>query len=165
VTIISDIEPLNLSRLETITRNQLSELCKQGRRVVRTRRCFGVILHAKNRFCLVSQSFHCLVVQIDAVNGNVRWQRFGINGKSVILGCDLDFAGFQIFHGLIAATVSEFQLERFATERLAKDLVSKTNSKNWHARLDQITYGVNRISKCRRVTRTVGQKDPCRLVL
>ena len=91
---------------------------------MRAWRGFGMILHAEDGFRLVAQSFHGLVVEIDAIDGYIRWQRVRAHGKTVILRCDLDLAGFQIFHRLIAAAMAELELESFSTERLAENLVA-----------------------------------------
>ena len=43
-------------------------------------------------------------------------QRVGIDGEVVVVGGDLDLAGVQLFDRVIAAVVSEFKFESFATE-------------------------------------------------
>ena len=54
--------------------HQRAKLREQRRGIVRTRRGFGVILHAKDRLGFVAQTFNRLVVQIGFVNRHVGGQ-------------------------------------------------------------------------------------------
>ena len=86
-------------------------------RVVGAGAGFGVILHAEQRQIAVAQAFECLVVQVHVreFDFGLR-QRVGIDGEVVVVGGDLDFAGVQLLHRMIAAVVSEFEFESFAAE-------------------------------------------------
>ena len=57
-------------------------------------------------------------------NFQLRWQRIFCDGKSVILGCYLDLAGFTIQHRLVCATMAELQLERAGTTGERNELVT-----------------------------------------
>ena len=48
--------------------DQLTELIEERRRVVRTWGCFGMVLDTVDRLGFVAHAFHCLIVQIDAVD-------------------------------------------------------------------------------------------------
>ena len=99
--------------------------------VMRTRRRLGVILHREQRQIAMAHTFECLVVQV-----NVRQfdfglrQRVGVDGEVVVVGCDLDFAGVELLHRMVAAVMSEFQFESLAAERDAGQLVPETNSED-----------------------------------
>ncbi len=67
-----------------------------------------MILHAENRFRFVAQTFNRLVIEVDAVDGNLLGQAFAVHRKTVVLLSDFHFAGFQIFHRLVAAAMAEF---------------------------------------------------------
>src|SRR5271157_4347965 len=48
----------------------------------------------------------------------------------MVMRGDLDLAGVQLLYRMIAAVVSELQLESFSTQRDSGELVSETNSKD-----------------------------------
>src|SRR4051812_2973863 len=73
----------------------------------------------------------------------------------MVLRGDLDLASFQILHGLVATTVTEFQLERLATECEAENLVPQTDSEGGHAGLDDVTHRLGRIRERRGIARAI----------
>ena len=79
-----------------------------------------MVLHAIDGLGLVAQPFHRLIVKVNAIDFDFRGQGIRIHGKPVILGCDLDPPGFQIFHRLIAAAMAKRQLESLAAKRAPK---------------------------------------------
>ena len=48
----------------------------------------------------------------------------------MVVGGDLDLAGVELFDGMIAAVVSEFQLEGFAAQSDAGQLVAETDAED-----------------------------------
>ena len=126
---------------------------------MRSRRRFGMILHAENRLGFVAQTFDRLVVEIDAIDGDRRRQTFAVHRKTVILRRDFHFAGFQIFHRLIAAAMTEFQFESFSAERLAENLMPETNPKNRNSRVNQRFHFADDIIQRRWIAGTVLQKN------
>ena len=80
---------------------------------MRPGRRFGMILHAKNRLRFVPQTFNGLVVQINAVHGNIGRQRFRVHRETVILRGDFHFAALQIFDRLIPPRWPNFNLKVF----------------------------------------------------
>src|SRR5712692_10988820 len=91
------------------------------------RRCLRMILHAKHRMRLVTQSLHRSVVQIHMRHLDIRGQRRRIDGEPVVLRRDLDLAGCELLHRMIRAAVAELQLERGASHREAENLVTETD--------------------------------------
>jgi len=91
-----------------------------------------MILNAKHGLFLMFQALDSLVIQIDSVDRNIRRQRGGVNGKSVILRRDLDFSCFEVLHRLIAAAMAKLEFERLAPQGLPQNLVTEANSENRH---------------------------------
>ncbi len=90
-----------------------------------------MILHAEQRQVAVAQAFERLVVQIHVRQFDFALrQRVGIDGEVVVVRGDLDLAGVQLLHRMIAAVVSEFQLESLAAERDAGQLMSQADSED-----------------------------------
>ena len=94
------------------------------------RRGFRVVLYAENWLGTVTQAFDGSVVEIDAINFNFLRKCCGIHGKTVVLGCDLNVARFQIHNRLIGPAMAKLELECTAAQRLPKDLVPETNAKH-----------------------------------
>src|SRR5258707_9235388 len=145
--------------------NHRAELREQRSRVVRSWGSFGMVLHAKDRFGSVVHPFQRLIVEVDAVHHYFFWQRLRIDRESVVLRGDLDPARFEILHGLITATMTEFELERFSAERLSQDLVPQTYSKDRNSGIDQVPDDLDCIPEGGRVAWTVGKKETGWLML
>src|SRR6266853_6418140 len=93
-----------------------AELGKERRRIVRARRSFRVILHAKHRFGFVAQALDGLVVKVDALHCNVHRQRLGVHCESVVLRGNLYSSRAEVLDRLIAAAMAEFELEGLSAE-------------------------------------------------
>src|SRR3989442_3759441 len=92
-----------------------------------------MVLHAENWLRLVAHALVWLVVQVQVRDFVVaRWQRFGINAESVILRGDFDLIRQKIFHWMVRTVVAEFQLECFAAERKAANLMTQADSEDWN---------------------------------
>ena len=87
---------------------------------MRPGRSFRMILHAKNRLRLMPHAFHRLIVEIDPIHLHVARQRLGIDREPMILRRDFNLAGFQIFHRLIAAAMTELELKGFSAKGLPR---------------------------------------------
>src|SRR5579859_322539 len=107
-----------------------SKFGEQGGGIMRPRRCFRVVLNAKNGLGLVPHTFHSLVVQVDSIHNHVRGEGSRINGKTVVLGGDFHPAGRQILHRLVCAAVAKFQFEGPPAKGLPQNLVSQADAKN-----------------------------------
>lgn len=64
-------------------------------------------------------SFNGLVVEVDSIDCDVARQGFRVDGESVVLRRDFDFAGFKVFDGLVPAAMSELELKGFSAESLS----------------------------------------------
>src|SRR6266487_5478640 len=110
-----------------------------------------MILHTENWLRLVPEAFDGLVVEVDAIHENAGGQRLRLDGKAMILRRDFHATGREVLDRLIGAAMAEFQLERFAPERLPKNLVAEANAENRNSRFDQITDRAHGVAQRRRV--------------
>ena len=85
-----------------------AELVEEDGGIVRAGGGFGMVLDAVDGLGFMAHALDGLVVEVDAVDGDVAGQAVSVDGEPVILGGDFDFAGFEVFDGLIGATVTEF---------------------------------------------------------
>src|ERR1043166_334838 len=113
-----------------------------------------MILDAEDRQLLMPHSFNGVVIQINVRDLNTFWQRVRIDGKTVVLRGDGDFAAAQIFYRLVRAAVPEFQFESRSTERETEDLMAEANAENW-CLSHQIFNDFVRVWESRRIARTV----------
>src|SRR5512132_725141 len=98
---------------------------------MRSGRGFRMILHGKERKVPVTESLVGSVVQIDVCDLDLRFvQRFGIDGKSVVLRGDLDFACQQIFDRMVSPTMAKFQLEGLSAERQRDELMTQADTED-----------------------------------
>ena len=98
--------------------------------VMRPSGCFGMVLNSERRKLLVSNPFGRLIIQIDVRYFDVVGQARRIDGKAVILRCDLYLSCSPIQHGLIRAAVTEAQFVSLATKGQAEQLQAETNPKD-----------------------------------
>ena len=86
-----------------------------------------------------------LVIEIDLSEFNLFGiQRVRIDAESMILRGDHHLACPEVFHRLVGASVSEFQLEGSSSESQTKKLVSQTDPKDWFLS-DQMANRLNGI--------------------
>ena len=126
---------------------------------------FGVVLHAEDRLFLVAHALDRLIVEVDAVHGDVGGERGGIDGEPVVLRGDFHAATGEVFDGLIAAAMAEFQFERFSAERLPENLVAEANAENRNARRDKIADGLHGVTERGGIAGAVGEEDAGGFVL
>ena len=86
-------------------------------------------------------------------------QRFGIDGKTVVLRRDFDFAGLEKLHGMIGTAMAELQLEGLASQRKPENLVAETDAEYRLIRLREIAHVLDRVSDGGRITGTIAEKD------
>ena len=55
---------------------------------------------------------------------------FGVHRVGMVLRSDLHFPGYQVLDGVIAASMSKFQLRGFGTVDQCNDLVAQSDSKH-----------------------------------
>ena len=76
----------------------------------------------------MAETFQSIVVQINMGHWNIiHMQPVRINGKTVILGCDFNFARNHVFNRLIDTSVSEFEFKGSASKGYAENLMPQTN--------------------------------------
>ena len=89
---------------------------------------------------------------------DIRGQRFRIHRKAVILRGDRDLARAQILHRLVAAAVSELQLESFSADGVAEHLVPEADAENRRA-AHELADVVMHIRERGRIAGAVGKED------
>ena len=93
-----------------------------------------MVLHAEERQLFVAHALVGVVVEIDVRDFDVaRGQRFGIDAEAVILRGDFDFLREQVLYRMIRAVMAEFQLESFAAQSEAAELMAKADTENGDA--------------------------------
>ena len=143
--------------------HQLRELREEIVRIVRARRSFRMILDTEERKAFVAHPFIGMVVEIHVRDFHfARWQRFRVHAKPVILSSDFNFFIKQVLDRMIRTMMPEFQLEGFAPQREAAELVAEadTEDRNAAEKLLNILDGVaDRLG----VAGTIRKKNPVRL--
>src|SRR5260370_27803169 len=102
-----------------------------------------MILDTKDGFVFVSHSLDGLVVQVDAVDRDLRRQACRFDCEAMVLRGDLDFAGFEVLDGLIGAAMAKFQFESLAPKGLPQDLVTEANPKDRDTGLGEVMNRLN----------------------
>ena len=121
---------------------------------------FGVILHTERGEPFVPQTFAAPVIQVDM-------RKFQILRKIpqciiVILTGNRHFSGQQVFHGVVAAVMSEFQPSALRAARQSQQLMTQTDPHHRNF-VQQRANIFHCITDCRRVCRTVGKENAVRM--
>ena len=82
----------------------------------------------------------------------------------MILRSDLDPTRLQIFHRLVSAPMPKLQFEGFAAQRLAQNLMTQANPEDGDARVHECLHLANNFTQRTRISRTIAQEHPGRLV-
>ena len=122
-----------------------------------------MVLHRVDRLVDVAQPFDGAVVQIEVRHPRGGRQRVGIDGEAVVLGGDLDGAGVQLLHRMVAAAMPELQLVGLRAERQGHQLVAQTDAEHRHAGVHQLANVVDGVGHRRRIAGAVAQEDAVRL--
>src|SRR6266542_1646337 len=101
--------------------------------IVRTGRGFGMILHRDDRKRLVAHAFDASVVEVNVRDFHFIRQTVRLHCKPVIVRSDLNMAVLEIFHRLIATTMTEDKLESLAAKSATQQLMTETDAKCRHA--------------------------------
>ncbi len=90
-----------------------------------------MILDGKNGFLGVSEAFEGLVVEVD-VGGFAAcfFEAFKVDGKTVVLAGDFDFAGAKVLDGLVAAAVAKLKFVGVGSQGTTEQLIAKADAKN-----------------------------------
>mmetsp|Transcript_28396 Transcript_28396/g.62411 ORF Transcript_28396/g.62411 Transcript_28396/m.62411 type:complete len:214 (-) Transcript_28396:1040-1681(-) len=100
----------------------------------------GVVLDGHGLLLLVHHACACAVIQVDVGHLHTSWQSLGVHCEVVVLGADLNAARGVVADGVVAAVVSELELEGLAAKGLPQDLVAHADAK--HRLLAQDLLGV-----------------------
>ena len=136
------------------------ETVEQIRRIMRSGRGFGMILHAKQRLAEMPKTRNRAVIHVPMGNFAAQTFKAGrIDAKTVILTRDLHSAGDAVAHRLIGAAMAEFELERLCAKRQSQKLMAETDAEGWDFTGDfaQRHHG---FFHGRRIAGTVGDKQP-----
>ena len=89
-----------------------------------------MILGGKNRTFFVSESFQCIIIQIDMRYFNIfPCQAIRVHSKSMILRCYFNSSCQKIFYRLIGAPVTELEFKGFAPQCKSQKLMPEANAK------------------------------------
>src|SRR6266404_3147162 len=117
------LAPSNTS-LSRVPLHHLHEPPEQIPRIVRPRRCLGVVLHRERRLPFHRKPLAGAVVQVDVRDLRLPTQRLHVDREPVVLRRDLHLPRRQVLHRLIPAMVAELELVRLPPERETHDLVT-----------------------------------------
>ena len=85
-------------------------------------------------------------------------ERIRVHGETVILGRDLDFSRGHIHHRLVAAVMTEFELEGLAAQGQAHDLVPEADTEDRFL-ADELLHVFPGVGNRVGIAGTVGKKD------
>ena len=105
-----------------------------------------MVLYGDDRKIPVAKTLDRSVVEVDMRHLDIGREGVGINGVAVVLRRDLDAAGRQVLHGLVAAVVAEFQLEGSPPSPDAQDLMPQADAEERHA-APEFPHRINRIRR------------------
>ncbi len=101
-------------------------------RIVRPRVRLGVVLHAEGQLAVDAQSLADAVVEVDVGHRRLAGERVGVDGEVVVLAGDLDLARGEVAHRVVAAVMTERQLDRAGADRPAEQLVAEADAEDRH---------------------------------
>lgn len=114
-----------------VRRHKAHEFVEQVSAVLRSRRALGMKLHRKQP---VFDALHALdraVQQIFVSDFESRArQTVPVYGIAVVLACDFQPARFKVSDGVVAAAMTEFELEGLCAVSKSRKLMSQTNAEN-----------------------------------
>ena len=102
----------------------VNEFVEQITDVLRTRAGFGVALEAEYGFVCQFDALQSVVEQGFVGNACVGRQSVGINGETVVLAGDDDFAAVQILYRVVGTVMAEAHFQGFCADGEADQLVS-----------------------------------------
>ena len=106
----------------------------------------------------VAHAFDGAVVEVDVGDLDVGGEAGGIDGEAVVLAGDGDLAGAEVFDGLGAAAVAEFEFEGFAAEGVAEDLVAEADGEDGGFAHELVDFLVD-VTERGGISGAVGEED------
>ena len=79
-----------------------------------------------------TSTFVAAIIQVDEILLELCWESGGIDGVSVVLGGDVALTSCQIESGNVVGSVSVLELDGTGTCCKSKQLVTKTDTKDWN---------------------------------
>ena len=138
------------------THHQLAELVEQVARVVRARARLRVVLHAERGNLTAPDALDHSVVEVHVRDvGGV--EPVGVDREVVVLARDLDLSGREVTDRMVAAVMSERQLERPRAQRGAEQLMSEADAEHGHFTEERFDVA-NRVPERRRIAGTVREE-------
>ena len=98
-----------------------------------------------------------IIVEVDMSDLDVVRERIGIDCETVVLRGNGNSSGAEIFDGLVAAAVSEFEFERFSAISVSEQLVAKADTEGWELGDELFDFRMD-IIKCGWISRAVGEE-------
>ena len=106
----------------------------------------------------MSHAFHRAIIEIDVRDLDIRRQAGRIDGKTVVLAGDADFAAAQILDRLVAAAVTKFEFESLAAVSVSQKLVTQADGEDGLL-ADQGFDFLMDVAQRGRITGAVGKED------
>ncbi|QTK80940.1 Thioesterase [Agrobacterium tumefaciens] len=132
--------------------------------VLRTRRCFRVMLDGEDRLAGDAQPAIGAVEQRDMGLFDAFGQRLGVDRKAVVHRDDFNLAGREVFDRMVRAVMALMHLFGLGADRKAEHLVSEADAEDRQVGLDEVLDDGNGIlARCGRVSGAVGQEHAIRL--
>ena len=111
--------------------HQFYEVIEQVIRIVRARRCFGVVLDGEGGLVFTAESLVCIVVEVQVRQLDIFFfKRIHVNAEAVVLAGDFDFSRLEILDGVVGSSVAELELVCFGAERQGENLVAETDAED-----------------------------------
>ena len=96
-------------------------------------------------------------------NACVGGQSVGIDGETVVLAGNDDFAAVQILYRVVGTVMAEAHFQGFCADSEADELVSQANAENRFAAFHQFLYGFDGVVARLGVAGAVGQENAVRI--
>src|SRR5210317_2084754 len=120
-----------------------------------------MILDREGRSGLVMQAFDGIVVEVDVGDQSIILQGPGINGKAMILRCNLDVVPFSTANRLVATAMAELEFVGFPSQGYRKQLMAEADTEQRHL-AEQFPNVLLRVGDRLRIARAVAQENPVR---
>ena len=126
----SDMASPSMARVLAALLHHLNEGLEQVVGVVGSGARFRVVLHAVELLIRVCEARHGVVVEVYVGDPAALGQAVPLNREAMVLAGDLHLARVLVAHRVVAATVTELQLEGARPHRQSEDLVSQADAEH-----------------------------------
>ena len=122
-----------------------------------------MVLHAERRYLFVAQAGDGVVVQIAVRDLEAGRKRFFFDGKTVILGGDLDPSRQHIQYRLIRAAMTKLELKCLSAAGQSEQLMTEADAKDRNLAQNAANALLGIVQRLR-IARAVAQKHTIRLM-